>query len=186
MIKTLLAEQPLLVSLMLAAVAAALIYGWLQTGKRAAAILGLVAVLLIPAAWGVAENWVTPRERIEQLIYEVADAVEANDHQRALQVIGDPATRARAANELDRFVFDQAKVTKIESIKLIEGSYPPEADVDLNARVTVSDKSGTVSNYPVVRRLLLKMQQSDDGDWTVVEYQHMPITGQLDAFSTRP
>ena len=39
----------------------------------------------------LAENWETDREQIETLIYEIADAVEQNDHETAVAVIADPA-----------------------------------------------------------------------------------------------
>ncbi len=52
--ETLLAEQPLIVSLMLGALSVGLFFGWLQTGKRQAAIAGLVFALLdsrLPGSW---------------------------------------------------------------------------------------------------------------------------------------
>ena len=55
--ETLLAEQPLIVSLMLGVLSAGLLFGWLQTGKKPAAIAGLVCVSLIPVAWLVAALW---------------------------------------------------------------------------------------------------------------------------------
>ncbi len=75
----LIAESPLIVAVVLGVLAAALIYGWLQTGRKPLAIIGLIVACLIPIAWIVSENWVTDREQIEQLIYQTADAVEAND-----------------------------------------------------------------------------------------------------------
>ena len=85
---TLLAEQPLLLSLLLGVLAAGLVYGWLQTGKRGVGIAGLVVLVLIPIAWFVSNAWVTDRERIRELIFETADAVETNDIDRAVLVIG--------------------------------------------------------------------------------------------------
>ncbi len=181
----LLAEQPLLVSLMLAALAIGLVYGWLQTGKKAAAVLALLAVALIPGAWMLAANWVTDREQIEQLIYDTADAVEANDLERVYQRIGDDSSLAQARSELPNYVFDVAEVNHIRSIDLIEGSFPPEADVDMNVKVTVSDKRGRFSKIKVPRRLILKLQKVDD-DWMVIDYRHLPIVGGPDRFTTMP
>ena len=140
--ESLLAEQPLLVSLMLGALSAALFFGWLQTGKRQAAAAGLVFALLIPVAWIVASMWETDREQIETLIYSIADAVERNDVETAVQIIGDPDTKARARAELANYHFDMAAVNKIRSIDVIEGTFPQEADVDLSVKVDVSDRSG--------------------------------------------
>ncbi len=176
---TMLAEQPLLVSLMLGAVAAGLIYGWLQSGKKIAAILGLVCLLFIPLAWVVAENWQTDREQIETLIYEIADAVEQNDHETAVAVIADPELRGRALGELRNWTFSMADVNKLRSINVLDGAVPPEADVDMSVKVRVSSKSGGVSNVQVPRRLQLRLQKLGD-QWQVTEYRHMPLVGGAD------
>ena len=186
-----LAESPLVVSIALGVLAAALIYGWLQTGKKPMAIVGLVLVLCIPLAWVIAENWVTDRERIEQLIHEVADAVEANDHDRALSIIGDESTRRQAAGELPQWEFSQADVGSIRSIRIIEGNMPIQADVEMTVKVTVSSKRGSIQNISVPRRLNLTFEKrgsdsSDHGGWVVTGYRHFPIVGNADGFTTRP
>ena len=182
---SLLAERPLIVSIMLGALSAGLIYGWLQTGKKAAGICGIVLALMIPLAWVIADRWVTDREQIEALIYETALAVAENRYDQVYQVIGDPATEAQARAELPNYVFDSADVTGIRSIDFVDGSFPPEADADINVRVDVSHQGGRFRGVRVLRRLQLKLQQFDD-DWVVVEYRHMPVVGGPDNFSTAP
>lgn len=179
--ESLLAEQPLLVSLMLGTLAAGLIYGWLQTGKKAAAVAGLVIAALIPVAWVIASRWETNREQIESLIYEIADAVERNDHEAAVSVIGDPQTKAQARQELSNWTFNLADVNKISSIDIIEGTYPLQADVNMSVKVNVTGRG--VSNMRVPRRLILTFEQQD-GDWFVTDYRHMPIAGPSDQYST--
>lgn len=180
---TLLAEQPLLVSLMLGALAAGFIYGWLQTGQKGLGAVGLGAALLIPLAWFIASNWVTDREQIETLIYEIADAVERNDHEAAVRVIGDAKTKAMARQELSRWKFSLAAVNRIRSIDIIEGTFPLEADVDMSVKVRVSPASGGgMRDFHVPRRLILNFEKDGD-DWFVVRYQHMPIVGGPDQYS---
>mgnify|MGYP001821734072 CR=1 FL=1 len=183
--QSLLAEQPLIVSLMLGVLATGLIFGWLQTGKKQAAIAGVVVALLIPVAWIVAAKWETDREQIRRLVYEIADAVEKNDAERAVTVIDDPATKAQARIELARFKFSMANVNKIRSIDVIEGTIPKEADVDMSVKVDVTLKAGTTTNYRVLRRLLLRLQKVGDS-WVVKEYRHMPIVGKADQYTTVP
>lgn len=178
-----LAEQPLLVSLLVGVFAAGLVYAWLQTGKRAAGWAGLVLFCLIPLLWLISVRWVTDRERIEQVIYEAAAAVEANDHERALQAIGDRELRARAAAELSRFVFSKATVTRIRRIDLIEGSLPPTAEVELVAKVTVGQRGGQFQDITVPRVLVLKFTQTEPDQWGVVDYRHQPIIGPGDPYS---
>jgi hypothetical protein len=183
--EALLAEQPLVVSLMLGTLAVGLIYGWLQTGKKAAAVAGLIAVLLIPAAWVIASKWVTDREQIETLIYEIADAVERNDHAEAVRVISDPKTKAQARQELNQWTFSLAAVNRIRSINIIEGTYPLEADVDMSVKVRISHVKGSIRDQPVPRRLILTLEKSEDG-WLVTQYRHLPIAGGPDRYSTGP
>lgn len=182
--QSLLAEQPLILSFMLGVLAAGMIYGWLQTGRREVAAAGLVLAALIPLAWVIADRWETERERIETLIYQTADAVQNNDHQRVLDLIADPLTKELARRELGTFVFDEARVTKIREIAVIDESYPPEADVDLNVKVIVSQKRGGLRNQIVPRRLLLRLQKAGDS-WQIIDYQHMPIVGGPDQYSPR-
>lgn len=185
MVETLIAEQPLIVSVMLGALSAGLLFGWLQTGKKQAAVAGLIMALLIPVAWTVAARWETDREQIETLIRATADAVQRNDVEAAVQIIGDPATKATARSELSKFTFEMAAVNKIRSIDVIEGTFPLEADVDLSVKVDVSHSSGNLRNVRVLRRLLLRLEKSGDS-WVVTEYRHTPITGQPDQYSPLP
>lgn len=181
--EAMLAEQPLLVSLMLGALAVGLFYGWLQTGKKEAAIAGLVFALLIPVAWIVASRWETDREQIESLIYEIADAVERNDHEAAVKAIGDPQTKAQARQELQNWTFELAQVNRISSIDVIQGTSPLQAEVNMSVKVNVTGRG--VRSRRVPRRLLLKFENRN-GDWFVTDYRHMPIAGGPDQFSTPP
>jgi len=187
----LLAESPLIVALMLGVLAAALIYGWLQTGRKPLVIAGLAIAILIPILWFVSEQWVTDRERIEQLIHQTADAIEANDHATALAIIGDEATRNQAAAELPQWVFTQADVGSIRSIRLVDNTEPLQADVDMIVKLNVNSKRGGVQNFRVPRRVLLTFEkrgnaEGANGGWVVTRYQHLSPIGDLDAFSNQP
>jgi ketosteroid isomerase-like protein len=182
--ESLLAERPLLTSVMLAAMAFGLIYGWLQTGKKPVGIAGVVFLMLIPLAWVIASRWETDREQIESRMHEIAAAVEANDHDAAVAIIADPTTRAQAKAELRRWTFQVARVNQIRSIELIAGTFPPEADADIVAKVELSGTSSG-QTYRVPRRLILKFQKNGD-QWQVIDYQHLPIVGGPDRFSNKP
>lgn len=178
-----LAEQPWVIAIGLGLFGVMLFFGWLQTGKRAAAVLGGISLALIPAAFVLADRWQTDREQIEAIIYATAEAVENNDFEKAYSVIGDPKTESMARSELPRYEFSMARINKLRSIDIIDGAFPPEADADMSVKVDVSTKAGTIRDVRVVRRLILKFQKQDDR-WVVVEYQHMPIAGGPDQFST--
>lgn len=188
----LLAESPLIVALMLGVLAVALIYGWLQSGRKQLAIAGLIVACLIPISWIVSENWVTDREHIEQLIYQTADAVEANDHERAVLVIGDADTRRQALAQLADVEFSQADVGRIQSIRVLENTMPMQADVDMTVKLKLSSKRGGLQDFSFPRRLLLTFEKRGaetgqvGGGWVVTRYEQMPIIGTNDAFSTTP
>lgn len=178
----LIAEQPLLVSCLVGVLAAGLIYGWLQTGKKPAAVAGLVLLLLIPLLWYMASVIETDREQLERLIFEIAAAVESNDHETAIAVIADPDLRNRAKNELSRWTFSMARVNRIRRITIIEDTFPLEADVEMTARVNVSSRSGAMQNVRVPRRLDLRFQKNGD-NWQVTDYTHSSPLGDS---TTRP
>ena len=182
---TLLAEQPQHGYLLHATLASGLTIGWFQTRQKAAAAAAVACALLIPVAWFVASRWETDREQIERLVYEIADAVERNDVETAVSIIGDPALQSRARVELNNYTFEMAAVNKIRSIDVIEGTFPTEADVDMSVKVDVSHNRGSFRNVRVLRRLLLRLEKSND-DWVVTDYRHMPITGQSDQYSRLP
>jgi len=193
----LLAERPLIVSLLLAVLAIAFLWGWLQSGRKPLAVVGVVLLACIPVAWWIADRWVTDREQIQQLIYQTADAVEANDHDRVLRIIGDSRTQRQAAAELPRYTFTRADVGSVRNIEVIETSYPTTAEVEMTVNVEVS--GGSLQDIRVVRRLFLWLEKrerrgdegeatagQDTGGWVVTNYEHRPLLGDADRFTTRP
>jgi hypothetical protein len=84
--------------------------------------------------------------------------------------------------ELGNYVFEMAAVNRIRSIDIIDDAVPPEADVDMSVKIDVSHRSGQLRNVRVLRRLLLRFQKTNDS-WVVIDYRHMPITGQPDQYS---
>jgi hypothetical protein len=186
--KTLIAEQPLMMAVLLGAIAAAALLGWVQTGKKQALWTGLVVLILIPISWYVSLIWVTDREQIREAIYRTAQAVKDNDFDRALEII-EPSRReliASARGDLTRFRFTEARINQLRSIEVIEESVPPEAEVDLSAKAVVSDVRGQFTDLPVLRRVVLRFRKAADGNWYVYDYNHFPIVGQADSFSPHP
>jgi hypothetical protein len=178
---TILAEQPLLLSLMAGLFGGGLLFAWLQSGTKSFALAGFACLALIPVIWIIATELETDREQIESLIYQTAQAIQDNDPTRAVLVIGDEKTRQQALMELPKYEFDRVKASSI-TINLVPGSNPPQADVDMIASVVASDKVGRFKNMRVPRRVLLTFEKNA-GQWKVIQYNHMPIGGQPDGFS---
>jgi hypothetical protein len=153
-----------------------LLYGWLQTGKKATAICGAVALLLIPVAFYVASVWVTDRESIRQSVLEAAANVQSNQPDKAVELIGDERYRQQALALLRGLHFERAVVTGEREIRIDNETFPPTAMADINVRVEVANR-GTA-----FRRLILDFEMID-GQWKVVSYEHLdPINGR-DQFS---
>lgn len=184
MLTRLLAEQPVLLSLLLTVVAGACLYAWLQTAHKAAFAAGLVCLALIPGAWYLAASWTTDREAILERIEEAATAINRNDFETVYTLIAPsrPETLEQARNELPRYEFSQAKIGQIRSLQFVQGALPPEAIVDATASVVVSQKGGGISEAKVVRRVMLRFRKLNDR-WYVTDYTHMPIIGGPDQFS---
>ena len=179
-----LAEQPILLSVLLGLMAAGCLYGWLQSGRRGAALAGLFLLALIPVAWIIAANWETDREQITKLLRQTAAAVERNDFESVYEVIHPDlqSVRRRARAELPQYEFQEAKIASIRKIEPILGAEPAEMNVDLNVSVTVTHRGGTLAETKLPRRLLLRMQKLDQR-WYVTEYTHQPLVGGPDAYS---
>jgi hypothetical protein len=186
--QAILAEQPLVMAALLAAVAAVAIWGWLQTGARGALAVGVIALLLIPLLGWLSLRWVTDREQIKALIQATAEALEANDVATAVAAI-DPARQdliAAAKADLGRFRFSKAKVNRYQSIEVIEGTVPPEAEVDMAVGAELSSAVGAFTDIRVVRRVVLRLRKSEQGRWFVYDYNHLPFLGDSDPMSPNP
>jgi len=174
---------------MIAAVVAAFVVGWLQTGKRGLIFAALATSLLIPAAWWLADWWVTDRERIEEIIHEVARSVEANDHAGVVAFIDESQTRQQALAELPKYRFTMAQVNRLREIRLLPGNRPPSASAELSVKVDVGQQSGPIQNVRVLRLIRLSLEKTGTGpdgepDWMITGYSHAPMTGQPDQYST--
>jgi hypothetical protein len=66
-----------------------------QQTRSSTSVLGILVVLAITGLLLLAERmWETPREAVERTLYELADAVEANDVPRTLTFLSPNASKA--------------------------------------------------------------------------------------------
>ncbi|MCD0459599.1 hypothetical protein U8335_21985 [Roseiconus lacunae] len=179
---TIFAEQPWLISGMIALLVVGLFVAWTNTGEKNLAISGIVIALLIPGAFIVANAIETDREAILRTIETTAAAAEQNDRESVVVVIADRETRQRALNELSSYEFERVRVGNIK-IQFVEGSLPLEATVDLDATVRGGLASGRVQGMTIPRRVILTMQKQSDGQWKVIDYTHVSLTGDPDGFT---
>lgn len=181
----LLGEQPLLLSVLLAILAVAFLYIWTRSGHRGLGITGAVLLALIPVVWLIADRIETDAEQIRAMIMDVAEHVEENRFEQAYEAIHPDREeiRQRAEAELPKYEFSRANVGSFRTVRLLPGTSPPEAVVDLMAGVTASMKDGMLRDQRVVRRVMLHLQKTDQG-WKVIDYAHGPPIGGDDPYSS--
>lgn len=179
------AEQPVLLSVLLGLLAAALLYAWTRSGQRAMGIAAGVLLLLIPVAWIVAGAIVTEEEEIRAMLARVAEDVEANRFEQAYLAIhpGQEEVLRRAKSELPRYTFSRARIANFRTVRLLDGTDPPQAIADLTAGVTLSTKNGALQGQKISRRLILHLEKTPSG-WKVIDYDHRPLIGPRGASST--
>jgi hypothetical protein len=179
------AEQPVLITVMLALLAIAFLYAWTREGRKWLAFIALGLLALIPLAWLGASMIETDDERIRAMIYDFAAAVEANDHETVYAAVHPdrPDILARVESELPRYEFTRARVGGFDKIKVLPNTDPTEAVVELMASVTVSSNNGAFQGQKVARKLLLYLRETESG-WKVLDYSHRPPIGGLDPYSS--
>ena len=179
-----LAEQPIFASILLGALGISLLYVWSKGLHRSVGIAGLVFLLLIPVAWLISFAIETEEETIAKLIKKMATHVEANEIDEALTAVHPDLlpTANRARGELSRYEFSRARVSGFDRIRVLRDREPMEAAVDLAVSVRVTGNGAT--NTTVPRRLLLRLEKTSEG-WKIVDYEHRPLVGPNDGFSTR-
>ena len=183
---TVIVEQPILTSIVLALLGITLLFIWTRGVPKAVAVVGGICLLLIPLEFLVAGYVETEPEQIRSMIRQVAERVEENDFQAVYDVIDPqrPEVIARAKAELPNYEFSRAKVGSFRRLVILPGTDPPEAVVDLTASVTVSLSRGGINDQIVARRVYFKLKKSPSG-WKVTDYAHFPVIGDRDPYSYR-
>ena len=177
---TMIAERPIMVAIALLVIGLAVLFAWLQSGRRELLITAAVVLVLIPMEFVVAAKWKTDREAIREMIHETASLVERNDFDGAIEVIADEKYRRMASMELPRFQFSEARMTGERSITVDPSGGTTTAEADINVRVKVA--AGGMGEMTIPRRLVLDLEKFDD-DWMVVGYRHLPVVGGPDGYS---
>jgi ketosteroid isomerase-like protein len=183
---SIIAEQPILLTVIFGLLSFALAYSWVREGNKWLGIAAIVFFLLIGVAWLLAWTLETDEERIRLMIEDFAADVQANDHDAVYGAIhlDRPDILARAKQELPNYEFSRARVGGYNKIKLLPGTKPSEAVVDLIASVTVSSRGGMFKDQRVARKLLLYLRETDQG-WKVIDYAHRaPVGGATDPYSS--
>jgi hypothetical protein len=166
-------EKPLFIVIM--GLLTAVILGglWLQTGRKQA-MYGLLATLVVTGLLLLVERTVqTDREQINAVLHRVAQLVERNQIDAALQYAHSNAEsiRRRAKSELPQWDFHEISIKRNLEIKVDAGATPAQAVAEFNVMVVLSDASGTFQNNRVLRSVIVNFEKEGD-QWRAVSYEH--------------
>ncbi len=170
---TWLLEQPLPTLVMGVVLAAALIMGFLKTGQKSL-LFATLAVVALAVGLLIAERMVvTDREQVEQVLFEIAQAVERNDMDGALRHVSPDAPGVEhARSELGRIQFQEVDIKPNLEIQVAPDRIPATAEARFNVVVTANVGLG-VSRYPRYVEVTFEKQ----GDrWVVRDYSHYEPT----------
>ena len=151
---------------------------WLQTGVHKLLIAaGAVAALTLGLVF--LESAVkTPRERIYETIFAIADAVEREDFDTAIGYVMPDAeiVRSQALNELKKYEIGSISVKSNLLVLLDQTNDPPTAVTGFNVVVKGSAQHLGITNQSVPRYLEVTFQYHRGNDaWYVTSYGHTDI-----------
>jgi hypothetical protein len=166
-------EKPLFLVIM--GVLTAVILGgiWLQTGRKQA-MIGLIVTLALTGLLVLIERAVeTDREQIDALLHRVAELVERNQIDAALEYAHSDAKeiRERAQTELRRWEFHSISIKRNLEITVDSDASPPRAVAEFNVLVVLSDGSGTLQHSRVLRFVVVHLEKEGNA-WRAVSYEH--------------
>ncbi len=137
---TWLLEEPWAILLMGVAVAAIFLVVLVQTRHWAAMGAIAVVVVLTIVLLVVEHNVVTPTEEVQNAIYGVAAAIEANDQQEVLDRISPnaPNLRSLVTGNMPRMEFSKARIVGRLNIVINKLTSPPSATANFQGLITGS------------------------------------------------
>lgn len=166
------AEQPLTILLLTLGAEAALFAAMVQTGKKLfmpiMAGVALLGLLLLGIEWLV----VTDREQVEGTLYDVADAIEANDVDRVIAhlEVGANETAGDARRYMGMLKVGQVKIKDNLEITIAPQTDGKLATASFNVTLIVSDTSQTFANQTFPQFLKVYFRHRD-GVWRIYDYE---------------
>ena len=142
-----------------------------NTGQ-AKILLAMLVVAIMTLGGMLVERWiVTDREQVANTLDEARRALEANDLDHLLSLMGPEAAslRERVQHVLPRYTITAARVAGL-SIDVTTATQPKMARAEFTGRVTGRDQSGQVPYDTYVGRFTIRFRQEGDR-WIMVGYQ---------------
>ena len=151
---------------------------WPQTGVHKLLIAAGAIVALTLGLVFLESAVKTPRERIYETIFAIADAVEREDFDTAIGYVMPDAeiVRSQALNELKKYEIGSISVKSNLLVLLDHTNDPPTALTGFNVVVKGSAQHLGITNQSVPRYLEVTFQYHQGNDaWYVTSYGHTDI-----------
>lgn len=145
---------------------------YLQT-RRTAFLAAIVVVASLTAAGILVEQMVvTDREAVEQTVYNLAEAIEADDVQGVLRHVSPQAGQARAdaQREMGRYEVELARIISPLEIEFFDNTSPPTARVSFRAVVRVKEGRSGVA-FPATLDFVITFAREGDR-WLLLGYAY--------------
>jgi len=145
--------------------------GWLRTGRNWLLCLTIAAILLTVGAVVLERIVLTDRERIAVTIHEIADLVEQNEIDAALEYAysGSPEVRNHGSSELRQYDFHEVDIKHNLRIEVFPDHIPPKAEATFNVLVVITTRDGP---FRALRFVEVTFFKEEDGQWRVGAYSH--------------
>ncbi len=179
----LIAENPYVITAMLAFCSLSSFGIWVKTGNRPAVSIGLLLLAVIPVFLWLEQNLVTDKEVLRTVIQELAEAAERGEYEKIYARIDENTGNALASvkAELPRYRLSNARITGYRELTVRSDLSPPEALADFTAVATLGGPGGMHSDS-VPRRVRLVFRKFGS-EWKIVGYQHLPPVGKTDGYA---
>ncbi|MBX3416672.1 MAG: hypothetical protein KF851_03640 [Pirellulaceae bacterium] len=127
--------------------------------------------------------YVTDRERLDQLIYHLADEIQRNDVDGLLSYVSEnsPQTYQRIKKEIPDYRFRSCRITRRNDLQIDYDSTPLRAKIDFSVVVDVDATIRYGYNGRAQRNVILTFEKEGDAQWRVVGFDHYdPRDANLD------
>ncbi|MFK7767884.1 MAG: hypothetical protein AB8B55_11735 [Mariniblastus sp.] len=135
--------------------------------------IAIVIALLTAGVVTCEQLIVTDKEEVTDVIYQLADAVQANDKATVMSFVSDSRedTLSKVDNEMPRYDFNSCRIIGVNHFVPEESGSQKTAEICFVVTVRVN-----IDNNPTEawghRKITLQMEQESDGKWKITDYSH--------------
>ena len=170
-------EQPHVILMGGGAIAAMLLAGLIQTGKKPLLFAAIGVVLGTLGLFALERITITPREEVRATLHVIAHELEQNDVEGVLGYISDgrPKLKREARQKMGLVEISEVDIKRNLKIEIVSSRGVEVAEARFNcvihfSRIKVmSSISDNPQRYP--RFFVVRFRRDDDGRWRIRDYE---------------